>query len=142
MLFFLLHAHSATNLPVKQGCNSKECHGAASEDRHGGGAAGNGAAFEAGSIVCNGAAVERGRPEDAIADGAAGLASRVLLEGALLDDYIPEPAFAAVGAFVEERAAMFRGGVVPENALGEDWAAAEVSDRAAERRCITRERAA
>ena len=117
-------------------------HRAASEDRHCGGTAGDGAAVDFSCVVLDRAAVERGRPEDAIADGAAGLASRVLLEYALLHDYIPEPAFAAVVAFVEERAAMFRGGVVPENALGEDWAAAEVSDRAAERRRIARERAA
>jgi hypothetical protein len=88
VLFFLLHAHSATNLPVKQGCNSKECHGAASEDRHGGGAAGDGTAFDSCRVVLDRAPVDQGRSEGAIADGAAGLASRVLLEDALPHDYI------------------------------------------------------
>ena len=122
--------------------SSVRAHRAASEDRHCGGTAGDGAAVDFSRVVLDRAAVERGRPESAIADGAAGLASRVLLEDALLHDYIPEPAFAAVVAFVEERAATFRGGVIHEDAFGEDRAAPQISDRAAERRCIARERAA
>ena len=117
-------------------------HRASGEDRHGGGAAGNRAAFEASCIVCNSAAIERGCPEGAVADRAAGFRRRILLEHAPLHDDVAEPVFAAISAFIEECAATFRGDVVPEDALREDRAAALIRERTAEDRRIAREGAA